>query len=211
MNNQLKGTLDSNSIELTGSIESSSFIAEVWFSKIRGEVEDNPQLVEKFAKYQPLIDDLEEIRENASSAVKGLAEEIERATTKENELTEALTLETTTREEADKLLQESIDKEEANRKTAIKAIKDTKNSFIKTFEISNPSELTYTIFHNLSTKDLLIQAYLIDGIDLKPTIKRGYDDVTLTFDSIPEDTFRVDILALNEWSVQKLAFDLPMM
>lgn len=211
MNNQLKGTLESNSIELTGNIEYTAFIVEVWFSKIRGAVEDNPQLVEKFAQYQPLIEDLEEIRKNASDAVKGLAEEIERATTRENEISDALTLETETREQTDITLQENIDKEEANRKLAIKSARDDANSFKKTFEIKNPTELTYTLFHNLSTKDLLVQVYLIDDIDLQPKIKRGYDDITLTFDSVPQSTFRVDILALNRWSVQKLAFDLPMM
>ena len=108
MNNQLKGTLDSNSIELTGSIEYSSFIAEVWFSKIRGEVEDNPQLVEKFAKYQPLIDDLEEIRENASNAVKGLAEETERATAKEEKLETAIKA-CYTKDEIDALLENLIE------------------------------------------------------------------------------------------------------
>lgn len=211
MNNQLKGTLESNSIELTGNIEYTAFIVEVWFSKIRGAVEDNPQLVEKFAQYQPLIEDLEEIRKNASDAVKGLAEEIERAITRENEISDALTAETETREQTDITLQENIDKEEANRKLAIKSARDDTNSFKKTFEIKNPTELTYTLFHNLSTKDLLVQVYLIDDIDLQPKIKRGYDDITLTFDSVPQSTFRVDILALNRWSVQKLAFDLPMM
>lgn len=211
MNNQLKGTLESNSIELTGNIEYNSFLAEVWFSKIRGAVEDNPQLVEKFNQYQPLIEDLEEIRKNASDAVTGLATEIERATTRENEISDALTSEIETREQVDITLQENIDKEEANRKLAIKSVREDANSFKKTFEIKNPTELTYTLFHNLSTKDLLVQVYLIDDIDLQPTIKRGYDDITLTFDSVPQSTFRVDVLALNRWSVQKLAFDLPMM
>ncbi len=207
---ELTGSIVTEVVELTGSIEATSMIAEVYFSKIKGEVEDNPQLVAKFAKYQPLIEDLDEIRQNAKDAVEGLAKEVERATTVEQEISEKLETEIIERKETDTTLQENIDKEKTNRQLAIKATKDDLNSFKRVFEINKPDELTYTLFHNLSTKDLFVQTYLINGIDLTPEIKRDYDTVTLTFNSIPEDDFRVVILALNEWSVRKLAFDLPM-
>lgn len=217
MINKLQGTLESNQIELTGSIEVVSFLAETTFGKIRGEVEDNAKLVAKFATKQDVIEDLEEIRENAKNAVEGLVKEIERATNRENEIEDNLNTEIETRIEEDKKLTESIkevkeltEEEIVNRKKAISYAIQNINRFKRTFEISEPTELNYIFDHNLSTKDLLINVYSVEGDDLYPTIKRGYNDITLTFNEVPT-RFRVVVFALNEWAnVQKLAFDLPM-
>lgn len=89
----LSGTAEDSDTILEGSIDYVSVVTSTTFGLIEGEVEDNTKLVAKFATKQDVIDDLEEIRSNAS---KGL------------QASKDLIQETTERQQVDKQLQESI-------------------------------------------------------------------------------------------------------
>lgn len=89
----LSGTAEDSDTILEGSIDYVSVVTSTTFGLIEGEVEDNTKLVAKFATKQDVIDDLEEIRSNAS---KGL------------QASKDLIQETAERQQVDKQLQESI-------------------------------------------------------------------------------------------------------
>lgn len=77
------------------------------------------------------------------------------------------------------------------------------------FEELDPTSTTYSYRHDLSTKDLIIQCYTIDGTDLNPTVQRlDGDNIKLTFNEVP-NAFRTVIWATNRWTLNQLAFDLP--
>lgn len=89
----LSGTAEDSDTILEGSIDYVSIVTSTTFGLIEGEVEDNTKLVAKFATKQDVIDDLEEIRSNAS---KGL------------QASKDLIQETTERQQADSKLQKAI-------------------------------------------------------------------------------------------------------
>ena len=90
-------------------------------------------------------------------------------------------------EKINETLQENID-----------SLRSDVNKCKKVFEYLNPTDTTYLIGHDLSTKDFLINVYSINGKDLNPTIERLDDNsVQLTFEEVPSD-FRVVIFAIND-------------
>lgn len=138
-----------------------------------------------------------------------IQEEVSARTEADEKLQTNIDNETKSRQSADETLQENIDTEKSQRLLNVDSLRTDINKCKKVFEYLNPTDTTYLIRHDLSTKDFLINVYSINGKDLNPTIERlDGDNVQLTFEEVPSD-FRVVIFAINEWALEKLAFNLP--
>ena len=149
-------------------------------------------------------------RENADNTLQSnIDNEIKARQNADNTLQTNIDNETNARESADTTLQENIDNEKSQRLLNVDSLRTDINKCKKVFEYLNPTDTTYLIRHDLSTKDFLINVYSINGKDLNPAIERlDGDNVQLTFEEVPSD-FRVVIFAINEWALNKLAFNLP--
>ena len=157
-----------------------------------------------------LIDDETNARESADTSLqKSIDTEINTREKADNTLQSNIDNEIKARQSADTTLQENIDNEKSQRLLNVDSFRTDINKCKKVFEYLNPTDTTYLIRHDLSTKDFLINVYSINGKDLNPTIERlDGDNVQLTFEEVPSD-FRVVIFAINEWMLQGLSIKLP--
>ena len=146
-----------------------------------------------------LIDDETNARQNADTTLqKSIDTEVSTREKADNTLQTNIDNETKARTNADTTLQENIDNEKSQRLLNVDSLRTDINKCKKVFEYLNPTDTTYLIRHDLSTKDFLINVYSINGKDLNPTIERlDGDNVQLTFEEVPSD-FRVVIFAINE-------------
>ena len=156
------------------------------------------------------IDKETKARESADTTLQtNIDNEVKTRQNADNTLQTNIDNETKSRQSADETLQENIDNEKSQRLLNVDSLRTDINKCKKVFEYLNPTDTTYLIRHDLSTKDFLINVYSINGKDLNPTIERlDGDNVQLTFEEVPSD-FRVVIFAINEWMLNKLAFNLP--
>ena len=156
------------------------------------------------------IDKETKARESADTTLQtNIDNEVKARQNADNTLQTNIDNETKSRKSADETLQENIDTEKSQRLLNVDSLRTDINKCKKVFEYLNPTDTTYLIRHDLSTKDFLINVYSINGKDLNPTIERlDGDNVQLTFEEVPSD-FRVVIFAINEWMLNKLAFNLP--
>ena len=159
---------------------------------------------------QKSIDEEVSTREKADNTLQGnIDNEVKARQSADNTLQTNIDNETKARTSADETLQENIDNEKSQRLLNVDSLRTDINKCKKVFEYLNPTDTTYLIRHDLSTKDFLINVYSINGKDLNPTIERlDGDNVQLTFEEVPSD-FRVVIFAINEWALNQLAFNLP--
>ena len=159
---------------------------------------------------QKSIDEEVSTREKADNTLQGnIDNEVKARQSADNTLQTNIDNETKARTNADTTLQENIDNEKSQRLLNVDSLRTDINKCKKVFEYLNPTDTTYLIRHDLSTKDFLINVYSINSKDLNPTIERlDGDNVQLTFEEVPSD-FRVVIFAINEWVLNKLAFNLP--
>ena len=157
-----------------------------------------------------LIEEETNARTEADETLKSSVDnEVKARQSADNTLQTNIGNETKARTNADTTLQENIDNEKSQRLLNVDSFRTDINKCKKVFEYLNPTDTTYLIRHDLSTKDFLINVYSINGKDLNPTIERlDGDNVQLTFEEVPSD-FRVVIFAINEWALNKLAFNLP--
>ena len=159
---------------------------------------------------QKSINEEASTREKADNTLQSnIDNEVKARQSADNTLQANIDNETKARTNADTTLQENIDNEKSQRLLNVDSLRTDINKCKKVFEYLNPTDTTYLIRHGLSTKDFLINVYSINGKDLNPTIERlDGDNVQLTFEEVPSD-FRVVIFAINEWALNKLAFNLP--
>lgn len=118
--------------------------------------------------------------------------------------------EATARKQADEELSDSISKEKSQRLLNVTSLENNINALKGvTVLVGDGETKVFTVNHNLSTKDLIVQAYLISGQDLSFSLKRDLNSFEITFDEAPTDEVRVIYIALNKWVGFKLPTKLP--
>lgn len=118
--------------------------------------------------------------------------------------------ETKLREKADEELSDSISKEKSQRLLNVASLENNINNLKGVTTLVGDGETkVFTVNHNLSTKDLIVQAYLVSGQDLSFSLKRDLNSFEITFDEAPTDEVRVIYIALNTWVGFKLPTKLP--
>lgn len=115
------------------------------------------------------------------------------------------------KDEMNTKLNEDLNAVEGNFNKQINVLESNINERKLVLQIKNNGDKTFKIAHNLSSKDLFITFNdALTGEDLKATVTRnGLNDITVVFDKVPINDFRVVIMALNIWSTKTLPTRLP--
>ena len=126
-------------------------------------------------------------------------------------LQENINDEVTNRENADTTLQNNIDNETSQRLLNVNSLRKDVDTFKGVSAINgNGQTKVFTVEHNLSTKDLLVQAYSpIGGEELKFNVVRNLNSLELTFNTAPQGEVRIVYMAVNSWASEQLPFNLP--
>lgn len=119
--------------------------------------------------------------------------------------------EETSRKEADTILQNNIDNETFQRLFNVNSLRKDVDTFKGVSVINGDGQTkVFTVEHNLSTKDLLVQAYLpIGEEELEVNVVRNLNSLELTFNTAPQGEVRIVYIAVNSWSSERLPFNLP--
>lgn len=135
----------------------------------------------------------------------------EQLTSFDTDITNALNKESDTREKADTTLQNNIDNEKTQRLLNVNSLRKDVDTFKGVSAINgNGQTKVFTVEHNLSTKDLIVQAYSpIGGEELKFSVVRNLNSLELTFETAPQGEVRIVYMAVNSWSSEQLPFNLP--
>lgn len=158
------------------------------------------------------IADEETSRKEADNLLqKNIDDEVDNRKSADTNITTALNKESEIRGNADTTLQENIDKETSQRLLNVNSLRKDVDTFKGVSAINgNGQTKVFTVEHNLSTKDLLVQAYSpIGGEELKFSVVRNLNSLELTFETAPQGEIRVVYTAVNLWSSEQLPFNLP--
>lgn len=142
---------------------------------------------------------------------KSIADEETSRKTADKLLQENINDEVTNRENADTTLQNNIDNETSQRLLNVNSLRKDVDTFKGVSAINgNGQTKVFTVEHNLSTKDLLVQAYSpIGGEELKFNVVRNLNSLELTFNTAPQGEVRIVYMAVNSWASEQLPFNLP--
>lgn len=142
---------------------------------------------------------------------KNIDDEVTNRESADTKITKALNEESNARIETDTILQNNIDNETSQRLLNVNSLRKDVDTFKGVSTINgNGQTKVFTIEHNLSTKDLLVQAYSpIGGEELKFSVVRNLNSLELTFETAPQGEIRVVYTAVNSWSSEQLPFNLP--
>ena len=142
---------------------------------------------------------------------KSIADEETSRKEADNLLQKKIDDEVTNREDADTTLQNNIDNETSQRLLNVNSLRRDVDTFKGVSAINgNGQTKVFTVEHNLSTKDLIVQAYLpIGGEELEFSVVRNLNSLELTFNTPPQGEIRIVYMAVNSWSSEQLPFNLP--
>lgn len=158
------------------------------------------------------IADEETSRKTADNLLqKNIDDEVANRKSADTDITNALNKESDTREKADTTLQSNIDNETSQRLLNVNSLRKDVDTFKGVSVISgNGQTKVFTVEHNLSTKDLLVQTYsLIGGEELEFSVIRNLNSLELTFKTAPQGEVRIVYMAVNSWPSEQLPFNLP--
>ena len=158
------------------------------------------------------IADEETSRKTADNLLqKNIDDEVANRKSADTDITNALNKETEARTKADTTLQSNIDNEKTQRLLNVNSLRKDVNTFKGVYVINgNGQTKVFTVEHNLSTKDLLVQAYSpIGEEELKFNAVRNLNSLELIFETAPQGEIRVVYTAVNSWSSEQLPFNLP--
>ena len=158
------------------------------------------------------ITDEETSRKTADELLqKNIDDEVANRESADTEITNALNKESNARTEADTTLQNNIDNETSQRLLNVNSLRKDVDTFKGVSAINGDGQKkVFTVEHNLSTKDLLVQAYSpIGGEELKFDVVRNLNSLELTFETAPQGEIRIVYMAVNSWLSEQLPFNLP--
>ena len=151
------------------------------------------------------IADEETSRKTADNLLqKNIDDEVTNRESADTKITNALTKEST-------ILQNNIDNETFQRLFNVSSLRKDVDTFKGVSVINGDGQTkVFTVEHNLSTKDLLVQAYLpIGEEELEVNVVRNLNSLELTFNTAPQGEVRIVYTAVNSWSSERLPFNLP--
>lgn len=158
------------------------------------------------------IADEETSRKTADNLLqKNIDDEVTKRESADTKITNALNEESNARIEADTILQNNIDNETFQRLFNVSSLRKDVDTFKGVSVINGDGQTkVFTVEHNLSTKDLLVQAYLpIGEEELEFNVVRNLNSLELTFNTAPQGEVRIVYTAVNSWSSERLPFNLP--